>query len=661
MEALPKDCMNGEKTRIYLQKQKKVILLDELLLIDIPLFSRLDRVDMAKLIPELEKNSFSSGEILFNQGDNGDSLFIIVNGTAKVFYEQNGKVKDLNFLGPGEYFGEMALLTGEPRSAGIQAVTDLTVFKLSKERFKDIIKKHHSLAIHFNELLARRLAATNYDFGKAQYSNIGDNVVKEPPPVPYDTTPKTGTISRKVLYKNFAIVATGALLCFGLALLLKSSGLEKNHVIIIELLLAATICWSLNLISFHVVSVALPLLAVLLGAAPDAKAFSGFSSPTWFLIIGVFAIAAAISRTGLLFRMALLIIKRFPQGYTGQTLALALTGLALTPIIPSANGRVALSSPLALNISEALHFKNFSPGAVGIAMSCLLGFGHMSFMFMNGTPANLLVFGLLPAEISSGITWGYWLKTALPMGIIFFALSYFAIIMLYRPGMKISLNHDIIEAQIKTLGPITFQEKISLITVIFSILAFVTEPWHHIKGAWIALFSFLVLFGSSVLDERAVRQDIDWNFLISFGALIGFGNVMSSSGLTGVIAGKVSPYLGFFSGNKLVFLLVISISFYLLRLALPSPPAQLISMLSIVPVASATGINPFIIGLVILISGNPWFLPHQDTVYLNAYYGMEERAFRHRQTLPLAFLHFVISLIAIAISIPYWQSMGLIR
>ena len=469
-------------------------------------------------------------------------------------------------------------------------------------------------------------------------------------------SPNLGYISNKTtILAVFSILA-----CIFTALLLQKSGFSGNHIVLLELLLAATLCWGFNILSFHVVSLALPVAAVILGATEPEQAFSGFTNPSWFLVLAVFAIAAAISKTGLLYRLALLTVKRFPPSYIGQTFALSLTGLILTPVIPSANGRAALVSPLALNLSEALGFKDNSPGSIGIGMSCLLGFGHMSFMFMNGTATCLLVLGLLPQETTSGITWAYWLVAALPLGIFFFILSYFSILLIYRPKEKISLNLSVIETQLKTLGPVTREEIVSIATILVCLAGFLTEPWHHINGSWIALVAFLILFGSSVLDEKSVRADIDWNFLISFGALVGFGVVMTTSGLTGEIAERISPVLEFISVNKLLFLLFISLGVYLLRFFLPLAPAQLITMLSIIPVATSAGINPFVIGLVVLVSSNPWFLPYQNTMYLNLFYGTEEKSFQHRQTLKQAYLHVLITLVSIALAVPYWYQLGLI-
>ena len=629
---------------------------------NIPLLAGLDRVNLARLIPSFEQVELKSGEIVFRQGEPGDALFIIIHGTVRVFLEQGGQSHEIACLGPGECFGEMALLTGEPRSADVQAMTDLVLLKLFRDRFDQLIKKHPSLGVNFAGLLASRLQQTNA-FIRGQGETLPalafDRMATAQSPVTVEgRRPSLLLLSLKDK-RIFALLLV-IVICTLSALLLEWTSLSTAHILLIELLLAATILWSMNAFSFHTVSIALPVFTVLLRITTPERAFSGFSSPTWFLVLGVFAISAAISKTGLLYRFALLMMKRFPQSYFGQVFGLAFSGLILTPVIPSPNGRVILASPLVLTLCEILGFKKGSAGAVGISMACLLGYGHSSILFMNGSATCFFVLGLLPAGVSSSVTWGYWLKAALLMGLFFFFCSYLAIVLLYRPREMRKLSPFIIDVQLKTLGPLTTHEKISLITVIVSLAGFMTQSWHHINGAWVAMLSFLVLLAGSVLDEKTVRSDIDWNFLISFGALVGFGSIISTSGLTEVIAREAKPYLEFFVGSTWIFLLMVTICSTLIRFILPFAPALLVCILALLPISSTLEINPLVIGLVVLMCNDPWFLPHQDIMFQNLLMNTEGKLFTHGKTVKLAFFHVLIIMAAVLISIPYWQYLGLI-
>ncbi|HEY5974728.1 MAG TPA: SLC13 family permease, partial [Geobacteraceae bacterium] len=451
------------------------------------------------------------------------------------------------------------------------------------------------------------------------------------------------------------------LICVATYVALAGNGLPRAIVVLGTLLLGATILWSLDVFSYHAVAVALPVMAVLLAGSQPDKAFSGFSSPSWFLVLGVFAITAAIAKTGLMYRLVLLFVKRFPPHYGSQTFALALSGLVLTPVIPSSNGRAALAGPLAITLCETLRFRQGSPGAIGIAMTCLLGFGHMSFLFMNGTATCLLALGLLPAEVSGSITWTSWFMDALPLGLVYFLATYGGIVTLYRPKHQVTSHSQVISAQLRALGPMTRQESFSLVTVIVSLIGFATQSLHHINGAWVAMLSFLMLFAGKVLDEKAVRNDIDWNFLISFGALVGFGTLISGSGLTAITADQLRPYLLSISGSPYIFLPVVSIATHLIRFALPLPAALLVGILSIVPISATIGIHPFVIALVLLASSNPWLVPYQNSIYLNMLESTEGRVFDHRQVRKLAALHIAAVLIAILAAIPFWQFRGLIH
>jgi len=399
----------------------------------------------------------------------------------------------------------------------------------------------------------------------------------------------------------------------------------------------------------------------LLGITPASVAFSGFSSSTWFLVLGVFGLSAAISKTGLLYRLTLLMMKRFPRNYLGQAFAIALSGVILTPIVPSPNGRLILSSPLVLTLTEILGFKKGSPGALGLSMANLLGYGNMSVMFMNGSFVCFFMIALLPADVGSAITWGYWFKTAFILSTSYFFCFYLAIVILYRPKETKPLVPLVVEAQLRTLGPVSRDEKVCLVAVIISLGGFLTQSWHHVDGAWIAMSSLLILFASSVLDDRTLRANIDWAFIISLGALIGFGNVISASGLTQIVADTAKPYLEFFTASKFLFLVVVALGVVVIRFVLPAFPALVVCMLALLPIALSLEINPFVIGLVALLVNEPWFFPHQNLIFQTFMSSSEGRLFDHGQTVKLAFLHVVIALLAIAFSFPVWKYTGLIR
>ena len=100
------------------------------------------------------------GERIVRQGDPGEVLYVIVSGTADVRLEQGGLTTTVSTLEPGKFFGEMSLLTGEPRSATVVAVTQLSVIAVSKSALLQVVQEDRRLIERIGEVVARRQAAT---------------------------------------------------------------------------------------------------------------------------------------------------------------------------------------------------------------------------------------------------------------------------------------------------------------------------------------------------------------------------------------------------------------------------------------------------------------------------------------------------------------------
>src|SRR5208337_1107677 len=204
------------------------------------------------------------------------------------------------------------------------------------------------------------------------------------------------------------------------------------------------------------------------------------------------------------------------------------------------------------------------------------------------------------------------------------------LVALYRPDETRELVSSVTDAQLRTLGPLTTEEKVCLLVVFTSLAGFLTQSWHHIDGAWIAMLCLLILFATSVLDQTTLRTSIDWAFLISLGALIGFGNVISASGLPEIVAGRSKPYLEFLVGSPLMFLLFVTLSVVVIRLVLPAFPSLVVCILALLPISASLEISPFVLGLIVLLVNEPWFLPHESMIFQTLMSSTEGRLFDHR-------------------------------
>lgn len=108
------------------------------------------------IVPLLEPMHAEPGQVLCREGAPGDSFYLIIAGEAQVLKGE----RVMTTLGPGEVFGEMALLTGEPRSATIVALTSMELYQLRRAHFNNALTRSPHLATALSRALARRLRST---------------------------------------------------------------------------------------------------------------------------------------------------------------------------------------------------------------------------------------------------------------------------------------------------------------------------------------------------------------------------------------------------------------------------------------------------------------------------------------------------------------------
>src|SRR5262245_39339795 len=116
--------------------------------------------------------TFPRNSILINEGDVGDSLFIVLSGRVKVFASnEQGREFVIDFHGPGEYVGEMSL-DGERRSASVVTVEPTTCAVVNRAQFREFILKHPDFALHLIERLFHRVRVTTGNLKSFALSDV---------------------------------------------------------------------------------------------------------------------------------------------------------------------------------------------------------------------------------------------------------------------------------------------------------------------------------------------------------------------------------------------------------------------------------------------------------------------------------------------------------
>src|ERR1700744_2111616 len=127
-----------------------------------PYFCDLDSEAFEQLCRYAKHTTLKRGTALFAKGDPGNSLIAVIRGTIKISISSaEGRSAILNLIGPGEIFGEIALLDGLARTADATANTDCEIFVIDRREFLPFVKSQPELAMKFIELLCTRVRLTS--------------------------------------------------------------------------------------------------------------------------------------------------------------------------------------------------------------------------------------------------------------------------------------------------------------------------------------------------------------------------------------------------------------------------------------------------------------------------------------------------------------------
>jgi anion transporter len=872
-----------------------------------PLFSGLSREDIAKILGKLEEKVFNAGTTIVSQGDQGDSFYFIQSGAVQVVLESGGgRRESIAVLGPQEGFGEMALLSGEPRSATIITVKDTTVWRLPREAWNELIEKYPTWLLHYGATLSKRLARVEQQYSQgrdafnslaeefyssrspeqqqfsrrvsllitidpqtadrllqtegagqfvgdleksefplirslegnryelhaffrdflrekllqvegreteqqlhaqiaAQYEALGDwqqaihhsleaqewsraaqllikhqeellngsspfvkDAVERIPPDHFFAEPhlahikaralahlgdlggavrtykealsqrgsgtliaeavaryqsmadtlvqkreyaqaltclrsalslveqETGTMTGDMtdLYRDkvtqasqFPMSGTGSIWS-NLASLFSRSyrdssvsrwvggllglavwsylwfwtpeiGLEPGATKLLGLLSLTLIYWVFWVFPDYGVALIFALGLILTRLGRPEVVLGGFASTTWFMTLGVLGLGAAITSSGLFYRLSLQLVRFFPLNYYWQIIALGLMGIVVMALIPQQSARTAIISQMLVNLSESLGYKNPSKASTGLFVASFLGLGQLGFLFLTGSTTSLIAWGLLPADVREQFTWGYWFLAALPLTLVVVVIVLSSTLFLYRPESKAQVSYKMVQNQLDVLGSLSRNEWITLGVLCFTVVGWLTISYHGIDGAWISLIALCVLVNTGVLGWGMLKKGIDWELLIYMGATLSIPVLLTQAKIDEWLVGLASPVILPFLDKPALSFIIIALIAYAVKLVFTSFLTVVTLTVALLPFSVDMGISPWIMAMIILVGSEVWFFTFQVDWHTLAYSTTQGKGFSYPLMSRINFFYALAYLIALIAAIPYWRYLGL--
>jgi uncharacterized membrane protein len=139
----------------------------------VPLFKRLTPEELEQLAAEVDQVKFEADEIVFNESDKGDALYVVESGSVRIWVlDEDVKPVTLAELKNGEFFGELAVLDRGPRSTNATAISETVLHRLSSDDFQAFLMKHPDVAIDVICEIGARMRQTNVLVSQRATRNI---------------------------------------------------------------------------------------------------------------------------------------------------------------------------------------------------------------------------------------------------------------------------------------------------------------------------------------------------------------------------------------------------------------------------------------------------------------------------------------------------------
>jgi anion transporter len=871
-----------------------------------PLFSALSREDIAKVLGKMEERHYLSGTTILSQGDEGDAFYIIQTGTVQVVLENRGRAEVIRVLGPQDWFGEMALLSGEPRSATIAAVKDSLIWRLSRHAWDELIDKHPTWLLHFCAALSKKLSHVEQQYAqgreafyslaeefyssrpvpeqaflrrlsllsssdfetadqvlhtklagqclaslKANHSpllRIADSsrpelhplfkdflrerlfqqegpeaakqlhgelaeefeslgrwqdaihhsleaenwpraatllnqnkqslldssaqavkqVIEQLPrdqinhglvhmkaealvrlgkiesAVAYCTealfdsakTPRERAMAKRLhhavtnlarkgdhaealnLLRNALelrqqeavsdlasldekfdtagtaeplrqiqtesttknrtnpapLIAgleglelgrwTGALLGVGvwcyLWFVTPDIGLEPAATKQLAFIALTLIFWMFRVFPEYGVALLFAIGMIISGLGQPETVLGGFANSSWFMTLGVLGLGAAITSSGLFYRLSLQLVRVFPLSYRWQIVAMGVMGIVVMALIPQQSARTAIISQMLMNLSESLGYKNPSKASTGLFVASFLGLGQLGFLFLTGSTTSLIAWGLLPEEVREQFSWGYWFYAASVPTLVVAAVVILATLILYRPESQPRISYKMVQTQLQILGPLSLHEWITLGVLCLTLAGWLSKSYHNIDGAWVALIALCVLINTGVLGWGMIKKGIDWEMLLYMGATLSIPVLLTQARIDQWLVGMFAPVILPLTNSPALCFTVIIIIAIAVKLAFTSFLTVVTLTVALLPLASELGISPWVMAMIVLMGSEVWFLRFQVDWHTMASATTGGKGFSYPMMSRINPVYAVAYILAAIVAIPWWRHLGLI-
>ena len=396
-----------------------------------------------------------------------------------------------------------------------------------------------------------------------------------------------------------ALVALAAV-----CLMPEQQGLTVAGQRMIGIMVFAVIVWATTAVSYPVSGgLIMALTAVLVGFSPkegvaDAiigtsagmkTALTGFASPAFCLVGAALFLSAAMVKTGLDKRIALNVMKRCGTQPSRIVLGVILCGFILSFFVPSTTARVACLVPIVIGVVRAFGLPLNSPFSGVLLITVAQVDSVWNVGIKTAAAQNMVAVSFIRDITGTDISWADWFIAAAPFAALMSVALYFVVTrLLNADASAMKGGREVIDAQLKELGPVTGPEiRLTLIALVLVFLWVTEKRLHPIDTttSTVCAVAILMLPGVGVMNWKETVSRINWGTVLLFGVGISLGNGLLSTHAAQWLANVIVDNFALAASSPFFVLAVMALFLIIIHLGF----------------ASATGLAAAIIPIIIAV------------------------------------------------------------
>lgn len=442
---------------------------------------------------------------------------------------------------------------------------------------------------------------------------------------------------------------------------MQAAGFSVQSSMFAALLCATVLFWVFGLVDEFVPALVAVVAALIIGLAPPGVALAGFSSPSLLLLLGVYALSAVISASGLSYRLMTRLLLRLPDTPRWHQVTLLGSGYLLSPLMPSTNARLSLLTPVYQDMATGLRLPSKGPAITALLAATFGGAILFSPMMATSKSSNIAALSLLPAPVQAEFSGLFWLVAAAVAALGVTVIHLVVLPLMFPTGNESALPRAQMQRTLDEMGPLKPQEWIAAGGFVFFLLGSATAGWHHVRPAYLAGCVLLGLLLTGALLRKDFQRQVDWPMIFFLLGIDSLMRIMDHLGLAAALARALDDRFDFVGGNIAVFIGVALAVTLAVRLALPVTAGMLTAAIVLLPVAAAQGIHPWICVFCTAVFSDISFFRHQGTNGIiqmrtaGLFEQIDERGFLRYNLLMNA-----ARVAVVYASIPWWQWLGLL-